>query len=129
MEEFVQRQHEFSYPAAYRHWGESSMINFWLFTVATMVAFLLGGCADGAKIVQEHDMGGVVIYPFKEGQGPMLSAFRKEGLDLMNEKCKGRSYSIVREGEAKGRTRVVSPLDGAQEVVEERRWGIQFECQ
>ena len=128
MEEFVQRQHEFSYPAADRDWGESQMINPWLITVVTMVALLLGGCADGAKIVQEHDMGGVVIYPFKEGQGPMLSAFRKEGLDLMNEKCKGRSYSIVREGEAKGRTRVVSPLDGAQELVEERRWGIQFEC-
>ncbi|MBH0209317.1 MAG: hypothetical protein HP495_12575 [Nitrospira sp.] len=104
------------------------MINSWLIAVAAMVALLLGGCADGAKIVQEHDMGGVVIYPFKEGHGAMLSAFRKEGLDLMNEKCKGRSYSIVREGEAKGRTRVVSPLDGAQELVEERRWGIQFEC-
>ncbi|MBS0152040.1 MAG: hypothetical protein JSR31_13960 [Nitrospira sp.] len=104
------------------------MINSWLFTVATTGALLLGGCADGAKIVQEHDMGGVVIYPFKEGQGPMLSSFRKEGLDLMNEKCKDKSYVIVREGEAKGRTRVVSPLDGAQELVEERRWGIQFEC-
>lgn len=104
------------------------MINSWLFAIAITGVFFLGGCADGAKIVQEHDIGGVVIYPFKEGQGPMLSVFRKEGLDLMNEKCKGRSYAIVREGEAKGRTRVVSPLDGAQEVVEERRWGIQFEC-
>lgn len=128
MEESVQRQHEFSYPAACRDWGKSQMINFWLFAITITGAFLLGGCADGAKIVQEHDLGGVVIYPFKEGQGPMLSAFRKEGLDLMNEKCKGRTYSIVREGEAKGRTRVVSPLDGAQELVEERRWGIQFEC-
>ena len=128
MEEFVQRQHEFSYPASHRNRGESQVIAVWLFAVAAMVSLLQGGCADGVKIVQEHDMGGVVIYPFKEGQGPMLSAFRKEGLDLMNQKCKGGSYSIVREGEAKGRTRVVSPLDGAQEVVEERRWGIQFEC-
>lgn len=88
----------------------------------------VGGCADGAKIVQEHSTGGVVIYPFKEGQGPILSSFRKEALDLMKETCTGRSYSIVREGEAKGRSRVVSPLDGAQELVEERRWGIQFEC-
>lgn len=93
-----------------------------------MVCLMLTGCADGAKIVQEHDTGGVVIYPFKEGQGPMLSSFRKEALDLMKGKCGERGYSIVREGEAKGRTRVVSPLDGAQEVVEERRWGIQFEC-
>ncbi len=104
------------------------MTNFGLFAIVVSIAVLLGGCADGAKIVQEYDMGGVVIYPFKEGQGPMLSSFRSEGLDLMKEKCKDRSYSIVREGEAKGRTRVVSPLDGAQELVEERRWGIQFEC-
>ena len=104
------------------------MTNSWLFAIATTASLLLGGCADGVKIVQEHDMGGVVIYPFKDGQGPMLSSFRTEGLDLMKEKCKGRSYSIVREGEAKRRARVVSPLDGAQELVEERRWGIQFEC-
>jgi len=88
----------------------------------------VGGCADGAKIVQELGTGGVVIYPFKEGQGPILSSFRKEALELMKEKCPEGSYSIVREGEAKGRSRVVSPLDGAQELVEERRWGIQFEC-
>ncbi|MBS0156340.1 MAG: hypothetical protein JSS38_17270 [Nitrospira sp.] len=128
MEEFVQRQHEFPYPAPHRDWGESQIIYSCSFAIAIMVSLLLGGCADGAKIVQDDDLGGVVIYPFKEGQGPMLSAFRKEGLDLMKEKCKSRSYSIVREGEAKGRTRVVSPLDGAQELVEERRWGIQFEC-
>lgn len=89
---------------------------------------VVGGCADGAKIVQQHDMGGVVVYPFKEGQGPMLSSFRREALDLMKEKCSGRSYSIVREGETKGRARVVSPLEGADELIEERRWGIQFEC-
>lgn len=93
-----------------------------------MACLVLGGCADGAKLVQQHDTGGVVIYPFKEAQGPILSSFRKDALDLMKEKCIGSSYSIIREGEAKGRARVVSPLDGAQELVEERRWGIQFEC-
>jgi hypothetical protein len=104
------------------------MINSWLKTAVVAACLAVGGCADGAKIVQQHDAGGVVVYPFKEGQGPMLSSFRKDALDLMKEKCSGGSYSIVREGETKGRTRVVSPLDGAQELVEERRWGIQFEC-
>ncbi|HMS86070.1 MAG TPA: hypothetical protein PKD12_20720 [Nitrospira sp.] len=104
------------------------MIKSCLFPLATVICLGLVGCADGAKIVQEHERGGVAIYPFKDGQGPMLSSFRKEGLDLMKEKCKGGTYSILREGEAKGRTRVVSPLDGAQEAIEERRWGIQFEC-
>ncbi len=104
------------------------MIKSWLKIIGAATCLAIGGCADGAKIVQQHDMGGVVIYPFKEGQGPMLSSFRKDALDLMKEKCGNRFYSILREGEAKGRTRVVSPLDGAQELVEERRWGIQFEC-
>jgi hypothetical protein len=104
------------------------MMTGWLKAGAVAACLAVGGCADGAKIVQQHDAGGVVIYPFKDGQGPMLSSFRKDALDLMKEKCTGKSYSIVREGETKGRTRVVSPLDGAQELVEERRWGIQFEC-
>ena len=104
------------------------MITSWLKTAVVVACLVVGGCADGAKIVQQHDKGGVVIYPFKEGQGPMLSSFRNEALDLMKDKCGSTSYSIVREGETKGRTRVVSPLDGAQELVEERRWGIQFEC-
>jgi hypothetical protein len=104
------------------------MIKSWLKTAVVAACLAIGGCADGAKIIQQHDAGGVVVYPFKEGQGPMLSSFRKDALDLMKEKCRGSFYSIVREGETKGRTRVVSPLDGAQELVEERRWGIQFEC-
>ncbi len=104
------------------------MITSWVKTAVVMACLAVGGCADGAKLVQQHDTGGVVIYPFKEGQGPILSSFRKDALDLMKEKCTDRSYSIIREGEAKGRSRVVSPLEGAQELVEERRWGIQFEC-
>lgn len=104
------------------------MMNSWLKITGVVACLVVGGCADGAKIVQQHDKGGVVIYPFKEGQGPILSSFRKDALDLIQEKCSGRSSSIVREGEVQGRTRVVSPLDGAHELVEERRWGIQFEC-
>lgn len=104
------------------------MMNSWLKITGVVACLAVGGCADGAKIVQQNDKGGVVIYPFKEGQGPILSSFRKDALDLITEKCSGKSYSIVREGETQGRTRVVSLLDDAQELVEERRWGIQFEC-
>lgn len=95
---------------------------------ALVTLVFIAGCADGAKLAQEHDNGGVVIYPFKEGQGPMLSSFRKDALARMKEKCRGGSYSIIREGEAKGRARVTSPVEGAQEVVQERRWGIEFQC-
>ncbi len=92
-----------------------------------VTALLAAGCADGAKLVQEQDQGGVVVYPYKAEQGPLLTSFRKDALTLMREKC-GGGYTIVKEGEAKGRARMASPVDGAQEMVQERRWGIQFQC-
>ena len=90
--------------------------------------FFLTGCADGAKLIQESEQGGVVVYPFKGEQGSLLSPFRKEALELMKNKCGGK-YHIVREGETKGRTRVATHLEGGQEAVQERRWGIEFQCQ
>lgn len=92
-----------------------------------VLVLLLAGCADGAKLVQEQDRGGVVVYPFKGEQGSMLSEFRKEALALMRDKC-GGPYTIIREGETKGRVKLASPIEGAQDVVHERRWGIQFQC-
>ena len=89
---------------------------------------LLSGCADGVKMIQEHETGGVVIYPFKGEQGALLSAFRSDALAIMKEKCGGGSYNIVREGETKGRARVVAPIEGQEEIIQERRWGIQFQC-
>lgn len=96
--------------------------------VATIAVFTLVGCADGVKFVQEHENGGVVVYPFRGDQGSLLSSFRTEALALIQEKCGARSYTIVREGEAQGRSRVVNPIEGQAEVIEERRWGIQFQC-
>ena len=104
------------------------MLKAWSRAAAAVTFIVLAGCADGAKLVQEQDGGGVVIYPFREDQGSMLSSFRKDALAIMNEKCRGGSYAIVREGETKGRSRLVSPIEGQQEIVEERRWGIQFRC-
>ena len=96
-------------------------------SLAIFLLIALAGCADGAKLIQEREDGGVVVYPFKGDQGSMLSSFRTDALSLMRDKC-GGPYTIVREGETKGRTRIVSPVEGAQEIVEERRWGIQFQC-
>jgi hypothetical protein len=100
----------------------------WSSVVATLALFTLMACADGVKFVQEYENGGVVVYPFKGDQGSLLSSFRQEALALMQEKCGTRSYTIVREGEAQGRSRVVSPIEGQEEVIQERRWGIQFQC-
>jgi len=96
-------------------------------SMAPILTVLLVGCADGAKLIQEHDQGGVVVYPFKGEQGAMLSSFRNEALRLMKEKC-GGAYRIIREGETKGRARMASAIEGAQDIVQERRWGIQFQC-
>jgi len=91
------------------------------------LVFFLMGCAEGAKLAQVSEDGGVVIYPFKGPQGAMLSSFRNEALAIMQDKC-GGAYSIIREGEAKGRARVAGAVEGAQEIVRERRWGIEFRC-
>lgn len=96
-------------------------------SLAALFAIILVGCAEGAKLVQEREDGGVVAYPFKGEQGSMLSSFRKEALALMRAKC-GGPYTIVREGETKGRTRMAGHVEGSQEIVQERRWGIQFQC-
>jgi hypothetical protein len=90
------------------------------------LVLLLAGCAEGAKLVQDNGDGGVVTYPFKGEQGAMLSSFRTEALTLIKDTC-GGAYSIMREGEAKGRARVAG-VEGGQEIVRERRWGIEFRC-
>ena len=94
----------------------------------SLAVVLLAGCGGGAKLVQETEHGGVVVYPFKGEQGALLSSFRKDALNLMKEKCGGR-YRILREGEAKGRARVAGYIDGGQDLIQERRWGIEFQCQ
>jgi hypothetical protein len=96
-------------------------------SLSVLLVVVLAGCGEGAKLLQENEDGGVVAYPFIGEQGSMLSSFRTDALELMKEKC-GGPYTIVREGETKGRTRTVSPMAGAEEVVQERRWGIQFQC-
>lgn len=99
----------------------------WSSLASALMLLVLIGCAEGARLAQRNDDGGVVTYPFKAEQGPMLSSFRKDALVLMKDTC-GSGYAIIREGEAKGRARVVGGIEGGQEVVRERRWGIEFRC-
>ncbi len=95
----------------------------------SLLALLLSqwGCGEGALLVKEFDNGGVVVYPYRAEQGNLLSAFRKEATRLMEDKCP-KGYITVREGETKGRLRQASPVAGSNDLVEERRWGIQFQC-
>ena len=90
-----------------------------------LLILTLSACDGGARLVQRTENGGVVIYPFKES-GSLLSPFRRDAMRLMEQRC-GGPYRVVREGETKGRNRI-SESAGGMEMVEERRWGIEFVC-
>jgi hypothetical protein len=98
----------------------------WSRAGALGLVLLTAGCGEGAKLVQATPTGGVVTYPFK-GDNHLVSSFRSEAFQLMDKQCAG-AYGIVREGEAKGRSRTAGPVQGAEEVIRERRWGIEFRC-
>jgi hypothetical protein len=85
----------------------------------------LAGCAEGAKLVKSDERGGAVVYPFGP-RGSLVSPFRQDALGLMAEHCRG-PYRVTREGETKSRSRINENAAGG-EVIEERRWGMEFEC-
>jgi hypothetical protein len=106
---------------------DKSPMKSWSSKTVLAASLLLASCGEGALLVKDSDDGGVVAYPYRAEQGNLLSSFRKEAVRLMQQKCP-RGYSIVREGETKGRLRQASPVAGSSDIVEERRWGIQFQC-
>lgn len=84
------------------------------------------GCSEGARLMQETETGGVVVYPFKGESGYLYSTFRKGAFEIIEQRCPA-GYTVVKEAEAKGRIRI-QELAGTQEAIAERRWGIQFRC-
>ena len=99
----------------------------WSSVAGLVLGGLLVGCADGAALLQRTDAGGVVTYPIKSDGGQLTSPFRPEAMKLIQETC-GGPYAIVKEGETKGRIRAAGSIEAAQEIVTQRRWGIQFRC-
>lgn len=86
------------------------------------------GCSDAAKLVQETEKGGVVTYLYKADRGgPVMSPHRSEALELIKRKC-GSGYLIVREGEAQGHRSISGTIEGTEDEVRNRRWGLQFRC-
>lgn len=84
------------------------------------------GCSEGAKLMQETDGGGIVVYPFKGENGYLYSHLRKDAFEIIEQRCPA-GYTVVKEAEAKGRVRI-QELAGTQEAIAERRWGVQFRC-
>ena len=97
-------------------------------TVFIIISCLnLAGCGSAVLFIQEGPNGGVVRYLYKEHQGPMLSSHRGEAFSKIKRFCLG-PYKIVREGQTRGRSRVVEGI-GTKEVLTEQWWGIRFRCQ
>lgn len=88
---------------------------------------LLASCGGGATLVKSGPREGVVTYAFNPATGRVTSPFRDDALALIARHC-GGAFTIVREGEARGRVREVQTVAGV-EVIEERRWGLEFDCE
>ena len=99
----------------------------WSRVILPALLLVCASCAEGAKLVQETESGGVVTYPFKGDNGYLFTRLRDDAFQIIEKRC-GKHYTIVREGEAKGRSRVSDVIDGTKEVITERRWGLQFQC-
>jgi hypothetical protein len=94
-------------------------------TALCLFGMLLSGCGGGAKLVQDTGSGGVVIYPYR-GDEYLVSPMRTEALQLIEKRC-GGAYTIEREGQARGRNRMVENPAGT-EVISDKRWALQFRC-
>jgi hypothetical protein len=89
------------------------------------LCLMLAGCAEGVKFIQETDTGGVVVYPYK-GSNALLSSFRGDAIEMIRKKCPA-GYNVLREGETTGLRRIQDNVGGS-EVIELKRWAIQFRC-
>lgn len=105
-----------------------SLINRWS-SVTWLALFLAGvGCSEAVKMVQDTPTGGVATYSYKEDRGGhMFSSYRKQAFELMQKKCSS-GYKILREGEARGYTSVSGIVEGTEDEIRNRRWGMQFRC-
>jgi hypothetical protein len=100
-------------------------------TILCLLPLFALGCGEGVKLVAETGhgetgSGGIVLYPYRGDNGYLVTPLRADALRLIEQRCAG-GYTIVREGEAKGRSRTVENAGGT-EVIGEKRWGLQFKC-
>ena len=82
--------------------------------VLCIIVVATGGCGAGVKMAQESEHGGIVVYPYKSEQGPVLSSFRKDAVHMMEERCPS-GHTIIREGETKVYIiQIIRHLEGRQ---------------
>jgi hypothetical protein len=99
----------------------------WTKAIGLTVLVFCVGCSQAVLLTHETEQGGVVTYLFKEDRGgPMGSAYRRDALKLIEGKCLS-GYTILKDGEVEDHSSM-SSVEGAEEEVTGRRWGIQFRC-
>ncbi len=97
----------------------------WSSVVVLAAGLFLSGCAEGVKFIQETESGGVVVYPYK-GDNALMSTFRHDALDLIQQKC-AKGYTVLKEGQTTGLRRIQDNVGGS-EAIELKRWAIKFQC-
>ena len=109
-------------------WECQRSLNVYRAGVALIVAmgFVMGGCGGGVQVIRESPDSGVVRYLYKGNDGHLSTSKRTEAFDKIREFCRG-PYQVLKEGQTKGRQRVVEGMGGT-EVVTEDWWGIRFQC-
>lgn len=96
-------------------------------SLALLGVLVFLGCSDAVKLARETDTGGAVTYSYKSEQGPMFSPYRSQALEAIHKKCPG-GYTIVREGEARASGTSLGSMEGTEDEVRHRRWGVEFRC-
>ena len=96
----------------------------------SMVAFT--HCASNARIVNETESGGTVVYTYFEERDVLSSAGRTDALRLIDEKCPA-GYRVSQEGQLAQINRAVDRAWMGQisrdgQPSREKRWAVQFVC-
>jgi hypothetical protein len=92
----------------------------------------LGCASSGAKILNESESGGTIVYSYFEEQDVLSSSNRRDALRLLEAKCPG-GYRISREGQIPRISKAVDEtwkgaISGNGQVSYEKQWAIQFGC-
>ena len=95
-----------------------------------MVAFT--HCASNARILNETESGGTVVYTYFEERDVLSSAGRTDALRLIDEKCPA-GYRVSQEGQLAQINRAVDRAWMGQisrdgQPSREKRWAVQFVC-
>ncbi len=98
------------------------------FAVLVLCATGLWGCGGGVRVIRESPESGVVLYVYKGVDGHRHSVHRSEASAKMRAFCRG-PYRVIKEGDTKGRPRVIEGIGDMEDVVTERWWGIRFRCE